>query len=153
MLFAIIQRSRWDLKYTLTLSYYFLIASFSFSLSPALNFSFELPSKFSALQSLSLFLLIFPVLLEYFIYIPPSQISWFVKFIRGRTSVQFNSATQLCPNLCNPTDCRTPGFLVHHQLLELAQTNVHWVSDAIQPCHPLLSTSPVFHLSQHQGLF
>ena len=42
-----------------SLSYYFLIASFSFSLSPALNFSSELPSKFSALQSLSLFLLFF----------------------------------------------------------------------------------------------
>ena len=35
-----------------------------------------------------------------------------------------------------------PGFPVHHQLLELAQTYVHWVSDAIQPSHPLLSPSP-----------
>ena len=51
-------------------------------------------------------------------------------------------------------DCSKPGFPVHHQLLELAQTHVHWVSDAIQPPHPLLSLSPLaFNLSQHQGLF
>ena len=47
-----------------------------------------------------------------------------------------------------------PGFPVHHQLPELTQTHVHWVSDAIQPSHPLLSPSlPAFNLSQHQGLF
>ena len=47
-----------------------------------------------------------------------------------------------------------PGFPVHHPLLELAQTHVHWVSDAIQLSHPLLSSSPpAFNLSQHQGLF
>ena len=50
-------------------------------------------------------------------------------------------------------ECSTPGFPVHHQLLELAQTHVHRVSDAIQPSHPLLSLSPAFNLSQHQGLF
>ena len=51
-------------------------------------------------------------------------------------------------------DCSTPGFPVHHQLLELAQTHVHWVSDAIQPSHLLLSPSPpAFNLSQHQDLF
>ena len=47
-----------------------------------------------------------------------------------------------------------PDFSVHHQHLELAQTHVHWVSDAIQPSHTLSSTfSPAFNLSQHQGLF
>ena len=51
-------------------------------------------------------------------------------------------------------DCSMPGFPVHHQLPELAQTHVHWVSDAIQPSHPLLSPSPpIFNLSQHQDLF
>ena len=46
-----------------------------------------------------------------------------------------------------------PGFPVHYQLAELAQTHVHWVGDAIQPSHPLLSPSPpIFNLSQHQGL-
>ena len=42
-----------------------------------------------------------------------------------------------CPTLCNPIDCSTPGFPVHHQLPELAQTHVHQVGDAIQPSHPL----------------
>ena len=51
-------------------------------------------------------------------------------------------------------DCSTPGFPVHHQFLELAQTHVHRVSDSIQPSHPLSSPSPpAFNLSQHQGLF
>ena len=47
-----------------------------------------------------------------------------------------------------------PGFPVHHQLVELAQTHVHRVSDTIQPSHPVSSPSPpAFNLSQHQGLF
>ena len=51
-------------------------------------------------------------------------------------------------------DCSTPGFPVHHQLLEFTQTHVQWDGDAIQPSHPLLSPSPpAFNLSQHQGLF
>ena len=56
--------------------------------------------------------------------------------------------------ICDPMDCSTPGFLVPQYFLEFAQTHVHWVSDAIQPSHPLLPTSPpAFNLSQHQGLF
>ena len=56
--------------------------------------------------------------------------------------------------LCNPMDCSTLRFPVHHQLLELAQTRAHQVGDATQPSHPLLSLSPpTFNLSQHQGLF
>ena len=71
-----------------------------------------------------------------------------------QTSVQFSSVAQSCPTLWDPMDCSTPGFPVHYQLLELAQTHVNWVSDAIQPSHPLLSPSPpAFNLSQHQGLF
>ena len=50
--------------------------------------------------------------------------------------------TQLCLTLCDPMDCSTPGFAVHHQLPELTQTHVHRVSDAIQPSHPLSSPSP-----------
>ena len=53
-----------------------------------------------------------------------------------------------------PHGLHTPGFPVHHQLLELTQTHVHRVGDAIQPSHPLSSPSPlVFNLSHHQGLF
>ena len=46
---------------------------------------------------------------------------------------QFSSVAQLCPTLCDPTDCSTPGFPVHHHLLKLTQTHVHQVGDAIQP--------------------
>ena len=73
---------------------------------------------------------------------------WFLFFI------QFSSVAQLCPTLCNPMDCSTPGLPVHRQLPEFTQTHVHWVGDAIQPSHPLSSPSlPAFNLSQHQGLF
>ena len=57
-------------------------------------------------------------------------------------SVQFSPVIQSCLTLCNPMDCCVPGFPVHHQLPELAQTPVHWVDDAIQLSHPLLSPSP-----------
>ena len=64
------------------------------------------------------------------------------------------SVTQLYLTLCDPMDCSTPGFPVHHQLPELTQTHVHHISDAILPSHPLSSPSlPTFNLSQHQGLF
>ena len=61
---------------------------------------------------------------------------------------------KLCPTLCNPMNCSTPGLPVHHQLPEFTETYVQWVSDAIQPSHPLSSPCPpAFNLSQHQGLF
>ena len=63
-----------------------------------------------------------------------------------------SSVTQLCLTLCDPMDCSMPGFPVHHQLPDPTQTHVHQVGDAIQPPHPLLSPSPAFNLSQHQGL-
>ena len=63
-------------------------------------------------------------------------------------------SVQLCLTLCDHMDHSTPGFPVHHQLPELTQIHVHWVSDAIQPSHPLLFPSPPnLNLSQHQGLF
>ena len=55
------------------------------------------------------------------------------------SSVQFSSVTQSCLTLCKPMDCSMP---VHHQLLELTQTHVHRVGDAIQTSHPLSSLSP-----------
>ena len=68
--------------------------------------------------------------------------------------IEFSSVAQSCLTLCDLMDCNTPGFPIHHQLPELTQTHVHWVGDAIQPSHPLLSPSlPAFNLSQHQGLF
>ena len=70
------------------------------------------------------------------------------------SSVQFSSVAQPCPTLCNPMNRSMPGLPVHHQLPEFTQTHVHRVGDAIQPSHPLSSTSlPAPNPSQHQGLF
>ena len=67
---------------------------------------------------------------------------------------QFSSITLSYLTLCHPMDCSTPGLPVHHQLLELTQTHVYPVDDAIQPSHPLSSPSPpAFNFSQLQGLF
>ena len=67
-------------------------------------------------------------------------------------SVQFSSVTQLCPTLCDPMNCSTPGLPVRHQLPEFTQTHVHRVSDAIQPSHPLLSPfPPAPNPSQHES--
>ena len=56
--------------------------------------------------------------------------------------------------LCDPMNCSMPTLSVHHQLLESTQTHVHQVGDAIQPTHPLSSSSPpALSLPQHQGLF
>ena len=67
------------------------------------------------------------------------------------TSQSVSSVTQSCPTLCDPMDCSTPGFPVHHQLLEFTQIHVHQVGDAIQSSHPLMSSSPpAFNFSQHR---
>ena len=67
---------------------------------------------------------------------------------------KFSSVAQLCLTLCNPMDCSMPDFPVHHELLKLAQTHIHQLSDAIQPSYPLSSPPPpALLLSQHQGLF
>ena len=64
------------------------------------------------------------------------------------------SVVELCPTLCDPMNCSTPGFPVLQYLPEFAQTHVHWIIDAIQPSHLLLPPSPFApNLSQHQGLF
>ena len=69
-------------------------------------------------------------------------------------SVQFSSVAQSCLNLCDPMNRSTPGLPVHHQLPEFTQTQVHRVSHAIQPSHPMLSPSPPApNPSQHQNLF
>ena len=67
---------------------------------------------------------------------------------------QFSSVAQSCPTLCDPKDCSTPGRPVHHQHWEFTQTHIHWVCDAIQQSHSLLSPSLLtLNHSQHQGLF
>ena len=68
------------------------------------------------------------------------------------TSVHFSSGTQSCLTLCDCMDCSTWALPVYHQLPEFTQTHVHWISDAIQPSHPLSSLSPPpLNLSQHQS--
>ena len=65
-----------------------------------------------------------------------------------------SSVAQSCPTLHDSMNHSTPGLPVHHQLPEFTQTHVHWVSDAIQPSHPLSSPSPPApNPSQHQSLF
>ena len=100
-------------------------------------------------------------ILEWFA-IPSSSGPWFVRTLYYGPSVlggpahhgSFSSVVQSCLTPYDSMDCSTPGFPVHHQLPELTQTQIHRVSDAIQPSHPLWSPSPpAFNLSQHQGLF
>ena len=68
--------------------------------------------------------------------------------------LQFSSVAQSCPTVCDPMNHSTPGLPVHHPLPEFTQTHVHWVSDAIQPSHPLSSPShPATNPSQQQSLF
>ena len=68
--------------------------------------------------------------------------------------VQFSSVAQSCPALCDHMDCSATGLPVHHQLPEFTQNHVHRVGGAIQPFHPLSSTSPPAPSPyQHQGLF
>ena len=80
---------------------------------------------------------------------------WFERIaLKHIHSVQFSLVAQWCPTLCDPMNHSTPGLPVHHQFPEITQTHVHWVSDAIQPSHPLSSPSPpAFSLSQNQGPF
>ena len=64
-------------------------------------------------------------------------------YILPQNSFSISSVQSLsCVWLCDPMDCSTPGFCVYLQLLEPAQIHVHWVGDAIQLSHALLSPSP-----------
>jgi len=94
----------------------------------------------------------------------PNKVTWFSAMEKSDFSImildqldiyiQFSSVVQSCLILCDPMNCSTPSLPVHHQLPESTQTHVHWISDAIQPSHPLSSPSPpVLNLSQHQDLF
>ena len=71
-----------------------------------------------------------------------------------RYFMQFSSVSQSCLTLCDPMNHSTPGLAVYHQLPEFTQTHVHWVSNDIQPSHPLASPSPPGpNPSQNQDLF
>ena len=80
-----------------------------------------------------------------------SYFTYIVVALHSSWKEEFSSVTQSCPTLCDPIDCSTPGFLVHHHLPEFPQVNVPCISDAIQASHPLSPSSPsAFYLSQHQ---
>ena len=86
---------------------------------------------------------------------PPCSPPLFQPSCSPETPRDTSSVQSLSPvGLCDPMDCGTPGLPVYHQLPKFIQTHIYWVSDAIQPSHPLLSPSPpTFNLSQHQGVF
>ena len=70
--------------------------------------------------------------------------------------IQFSSVSSVAqsyPTLCNPMDCSVPGFPVHHQLLELTQTHVYRIGDAIQPSHPLAPFSSCLQSFPASGSF
>ena len=76
------------------------------------------------------------------------------RYIHMIKSQLFNcSVAKLCPILCHPMNCSTPGFSVLQYLLELAQTHIHWVNDAIQPSHPLLPPPLFPHSFPASGFF
>ena len=89
-----------------------------------------------------------PAYLRLLIFLP----AIFISACARKSISQFSSVTQLCLTLCDPMDCSTPGFPVHHQFLELTKTHVHWVGDAIQPSHLSYPSPPAFNHFQHQGL-
>ena len=68
---------------------------------------------------------------------------WTLLSLPETSTVQLSSATQLCPTLCDPIDCSTPGLPVPHQLPEFTQTHLHWVGDAIQSSSVILFSSCV----------
>ena len=77
-----------------------------------------------------------------------------IKTLSRSLTIQFSSVTQSCPTLCNSMNLSMPVLPVHHQIPEFTQTHIHWVSDAIQPSHPLSSPSPPApNPSQNQSLF
>ena len=91
---------------------------------------------------------------RYFLTLWYYYLLWTYLAFLPQPSFKFSSVAQSCLTLCDPMNCSTPGLPVHQQLLEFIQTHVHWVSDAIQPSHPLPSPSPPApNPSQHQSLF
>ena len=119
---------------------------------PGLTYTF--PQMFCFLISMICFLgpvIFVPILHPLFFPILDISVKHW-KFVM--VSVQFGSVDQLCPILCDSMNRSTPGLPVHHQLPESTQTHFHWVGDAIQPSHPLLSPSPPApNFSQNQTLF
>ena len=117
-------------------------------------FLFSLISLNSALVSIiSFLLLILSFVCSLLLPLGISLGCLFEVFLDSWGKLQFSSVAKSCLTLCDPMHCSTPGFPVHHQFLELTQTHVYRVSDAIQPSHLSSLSPPAFNLFQHQGLF
>ena len=79
-------------------------------------------------------------------------VQWNFRQKNMNSSVQFSPS--VTSDFCDPMECSAPGFPVHHQLPELAQTHIHPIGDTIQPSHPLSSPSPpALNVFQHRGHF
>ena len=76
-----------------------------------------------------------------------------VLFLLNYNNSSVSLVTQLCPTPCNPMDYSTPGFPIHHPLLEPTQTHVHRVGDAIQPSHTLVPVSSCLQSFPASGSF
>ena len=86
--------------------------------------------------------------------LPMNIQGWFLLGLIDLLAFQLSLVAQSCLTVCDPMDYSTSGFPVLHHLPELVQTHVHWVSEAIQPSHPLSSSPPpALNLPQHQSLF
>ena len=112
------------------------------------HFYYTLPVRFCGLFSLSIFS---PSINNIFLWIISLLLSIHLIVFFDNKKIFFCcfcSVTNSCPTLCVPMDRSTPGSPVLHHLPEFAQTHIHWISDAIQSTHSLLSPfPPAFNLS------
>ena len=127
---------------------------------PKLKLGFLPDSKVQARSSQNTQRVLMNGLVSLFLALSPHNFNQWLKenedacLSSSNRTLQFSSVAQLRPTLCDLMNHSMPGLPVHHQLLESTQTHVHWVGDAIQPSHPLSSTSPpALNLSQQKGLF
>ena len=118
---------------------------------------FFIRSAASAFVAVVQLLLLFSCLFFFFIYFYYLEANYFTTLQWVLSYIDMNQPWSYmlfscCSTHCDPMDSSMPGFPVLHYFLDFAQTYVHWVSDAIQPYHPLLPSSLAISLSQHQGL-
>ena len=130
-----------SVKFSYLFFHFFSLSSLQFLNFQRLNFVLWIIHYHTILSLLHVFLRVF-LLCNFFCFLQflyfPLSLLYFISYFH----LQFS-----------PMDCSKPGFPVHHQHPELAQTHGHWYGDAIQPFHSLLPASPALSLSQHQGVF
>ena len=101
-----------------------------------------------------LFFFFFPLCFNFLIYKMDLILLRKLTVFNKLSSVCICSVAKLCLTLYDRMDCSMPCFPVPHHLPEFAQVHVHWVSNSIEPSHPLPpSSTSAFNISQHQDLF